>query len=344
MKPRNTTVTIQGDQFFINGKPTYPGRTWKSHKIEGLLMNSRMVQGIFDDLNLESRKLWAYPDTGTWDPERNTAEFLAAMPEWRDYGLVAFTINLQGGSPQGYSVHGQPWINSAITPQGELRPEFMARLERILDRADELGMVVILGFFYFGQEKLLAGPAAIRVGVDRATEWVLERDYRNVIIEVDNESNVIYEQPLLRPEGVDALIEQVKTHTRAGRRLLVGTSFGGGYIPPANVVKASDFLLIHGNGVDEPQKIVAMVRQVRAVTGYRPMPILFNEDDHFDFDRPLNNMIAAVSEYAGWGYFDYRMKDESLNEGYQSVPVNWGISSERKRSFFELLKQMTSGK
>ncbi len=31
------------------------------------------------------------------------------------------------------------------------------------------------------------------------------------------------------------------------------------------------------------------------------MPILFNEDDHFDFDRPENNMMAAVSEYASWG-------------------------------------------
>jgi hypothetical protein len=48
-----------------------------------------------------------------------------------------------------------------------------------------------------------------------------------------------------------------------------------------------------------------------------------------------------VSEYASWGYFDYRMKDEGFDEGYQSVPVNWGISSERKRGFFGLLAQIT---
>jgi len=34
------------------------------------------------------------------------------------------------------------------------------------------------------------------------------------------------------------------------------------------------------------------------------MPILFNEDDHFDFDKPMNHMIAAISTYASWGYFD----------------------------------------
>ena len=84
-----------------------------------------------------------------------------------------------------------------------------------------------------------------------------------------------------------------------------------------------------------------MVRQTREVAGYRPMPILFNEDDHFDFDKPRNNFIAAVSESASWGYFDFRMKGEGFDEGYQSVPVNWGISSARKRGFFTLLKEMT---
>jgi hypothetical protein len=48
-----------------------------------------------------------------------------------------------------------------------------------------------------------------------------------------------------------------------------------------------------------------------------------------------------VSEYASWGYFDFRMKDEGFDEGYQSVPVNWGISSERKLGFFRLLAEMT---
>ena len=52
------------------------------------LLNSRMVQGIFDDRNPETVKNWAYPDTGKWDPERNTREFIAAMPDWRRHGLL----------------------------------------------------------------------------------------------------------------------------------------------------------------------------------------------------------------------------------------------------------------
>ncbi len=345
MKQRFTEVSIQGEQFLINGMPTYKGRVWNGYRIEGLLMNSRMVQGIFDDLNPETRPKWAYPDTGCWDPDRNTAEFIAAMPEWRAHGLIAFTINLQGGSPQGYSKE-QPWHNSAITAGGELRPDYMARLERILDRADELGMVAILGIFYFGQDHRLADEAAVVRAVDNTVDWVFDQGYRNVVIEVNNECNVRYTHEILKPGRVHELIERVKARSQHGRRLLVSTSYGGNFIPLPNVVQTADFILIHGNGVNDPARIVEMVQQTRQVTGYRPMPILFNEDDHFDFDKPMNNMIAAISQYAGWGFFDYRLKGEEgdFSQGYQSVPVNWGISSERKRGFFTLLKAVTGEK
>lgn len=151
---RETQVEIKGDRFFLNGKVTYQGIHGHGRAIEGLLLNTRMVQGIFDDLNPETRAQWGYPDTGIWDPDRNTAEFIEAMPLWRDHGILAFTLNLQGGSPFGYSKK-QPWVNSAIDPSGMLRDDYLGRLERILDRADELGMVVILGIFYFGQEKVM---------------------------------------------------------------------------------------------------------------------------------------------------------------------------------------------
>ena len=61
-----------------------------------------MVQGVFDDLNPATRPMFGYPD-GPFDAERNTDEFVAAMPSWRSAGLLAVTVNFQGGSPQGYS-------------------------------------------------------------------------------------------------------------------------------------------------------------------------------------------------------------------------------------------------
>lgn len=339
-----TEVSVRGEAFLINGRPTYPGRTWNGKRIEGLLLNARLVQGIFDDLNPATVGRWAYPDTSRWDPERNTREFIAAMPQWRRQGLLSFTINLQGGSPQGYS-KDQPWHNSAFTPEGTLRPAYLARLEKILDRADEQGMVVILGLFYFGQDERLRDEAAVLRAVDAAVDWITEHGYRNVLVEINNECDVQYDHAVLRPERVHELILRVQRRSArttsgvARPRLLVSTSYGGGTIPRENVVRAADFLLIHGNGVGRPERIAEMVRQCRRVPGYRAMPILVNEDDHFDFDRPQNNMLAVLGEYASWGYFDPGRSNYA--DGYQCPPVNWQINTPRKQAFFELVRKVT---
>jgi len=192
--------------------------------------------------------------------------------------------------------------------------------------------------FYFGQDWRLNDEVAVVRALDNAVDWVLGRDYRHVLIEVDNECDVLYEHPILQPTRVHELIERVKARTRQGRRLLVSTSYGGGTIPYENAVRSADFLLIHGNGVDEPKGIAEMARQTRRVPGYRPIPILFNEDNHYDFDQPRNNLLAAVSEYCSWGYLDIGKND--YVDGYQSPPVNWGLNTERKRAFFARVREI----
>jgi hypothetical protein len=202
-------------------------------------------------------------------------------------------------------------------------------------------MVAIVGYFYFGQDERLADEAAVIRATDNATRWLLKGGWRNVLVEVNNESNVRYDHDVLKPARVHELISRVKATEESGRHLLASTSYGGNTIPGENVVRASDFLLLHGNGVGDPARIREMVRLTRAVPGYTPKPILFNEDDHFAFEKPENNFTTAISAGASWGYFDFRMKGEGLDEGYQSVPVNWGISSARKRGFFKLLAEIT---
>jgi hypothetical protein len=340
-EPKKTRVSIVGEDFHINGSPTYAGRSWNGHRIEGLLLNSRMVQATFDDLNPETVGRWAYADTGKWDAERNVNDFIAALPQWKAHGLLAVTVNFQGGSPEGYS-NKQTWITGAFNSDGTMRPEFADRMRRVLNALDEHGMTAILGYFYFGQDQHLADEAAVVRAVNEATTWLLDGGWENVLVEVNNETNVkAYDHDILRPGRVHELIEQVKAVNKYGRRLLVGTSYGGGAIPQENVVRASDFLLIHGNGVLDSARITEMIAQTRAVAGYRPMPILFNEDDHENFDKPNNNFAAALAEHVSWGWFDYRRKGESLVEGYQSPPVNWGISSQRKQAFFEFLATVT---
>jgi hypothetical protein len=89
--------------------------------------------------------------------------------------------------------------------------------------------------------------------------------------------------------------------------------------------------------------VAELVRKTRALSA-KPKPILFNEDDHYRFEQPTNNFVAAVSEHASWGFFDIRRSGEGFEEGYQSVPVNWDISSARKGGFFRLLAEITGSK
>lgn len=336
-----TAVTIEDDSFCINGEPTYKGRTWNGVSVEGLLMNSRMVQGIFDDLNPETASLFCYPDTKKWDAERNTTEFIQAMDSWRAHGLLAFTLNLQGGSPFGYG--NKPVINSAFDEQGGLRPDYLARLERILDAADAKGMAVILGYFYFGQDQHLKDEKAILAATDNMTQWLLDKDYRHVLVEVANECDLdFYHHEILKAPRIHELMARIGQKTNAaGYRLPVSTSFSGGQQPTDRVLKLADFILLHGNGVEDPLQIQQMVDEVRSRMAPVRKPILFNEDDHYAFEKDTCNLTMAVRAYASWGFFDYRRENEGFQEGYQSMPADWGINSERKRSFFDKVKEIT---
>jgi hypothetical protein len=92
-------VGIDGEEFLLDGRPTYPGREFDGHQVQGLLFNVRAVQAVFDDANPMTRAMWAYPDTRKWDPDRNTEAFCDALPSRRNHGVLAFTINFQGGGP-----------------------------------------------------------------------------------------------------------------------------------------------------------------------------------------------------------------------------------------------------
>jgi hypothetical protein len=353
MQKRHTIVSIAGSSFLVNDQLTLLGRTLDGVSLEGLLLNARFVQATFDDLNLETRGRWAYPDGSSFDAERNTTEFIAQMLQWKRDGLQAFTLNLQGGSPQGYS-HAQPWENSAFDSSGALRVDYMARLERILDRADELGFVVILGLFYFGQDSRLQDEAAVIRGVDNAVDWLLEREYRNVLIEIANECDIndadeiykigvdgsfSYEHPILCAPRAHELIEYVQR--RSNGRLLVSTSYRGGAILRENVARVADFILLHGNSVESPAALLEMIERSRACAGYRGQPITINEDDHFDFESDDCYFLTALRARVGWGLFDFRFQNEGFEQGYQSVPVDWRSNSDRKRGFFKRLRQVS---
>jgi len=353
-----TEVRIDGTKFLVNGEPTYKGMSHDDRAIEGLLMNSRMVQAIFDDECPETVVHWEYPDTGVWDADRNTDEFCAALPTYREHGLLGVTVGLQGGGSIYRKDVGPVYENSAFREDGGLKPAYCARLSRVLEAADECGMIVIVNYFYIRQIKALPTDEAVFAAAENASRWLLESGYRNVLVDAANEAGRKWwgDRDLFTKERIHEVIEAAKRPVVDGRRLLVGAStLGGMNVESPSWIEASDFLMPHGNGCT-PEQIREKVRITRATDEYkkRPMPILFNEDS-----ARLENMEAAVDEYCSWGYYAQgagsreepydstwgaeREKTYDALSGFQTVPVNWGINTERKVEFFRRVKDITSG-
>ncbi|KPK65130.1 MAG: hypothetical protein AMK73_03850 [Planctomycetes bacterium SM23_32] len=352
-----TEVGLDGTKFLINGRPTYEGVTWRGQSVEGLLLNSRMIQAIFDDANPETRKWWAYPDTGEWDPDRNTGEFCAALPEYRRHGLLAVTVGLQGGGsvyiPEVYN----EYVNSAYEPDGTFKPPYFDRLLRVIRAADEVGMVVIVNYFYVKHAPRLEGDDVLLDVTRRVTEWLLRTGYCNILVDVANEAADWWPLELMQPAGVHRLIEAAREVTVDGGRLLVSSSSGGGMDEYAKGawLAAEDFTMPHGNG-RTPEQLKEKIRRLCAEPEYRerPRPVCINEDSIF-----VENLEAAVEEGASWGFYcqgygsEYqdRMnwkvhgREETCDRlsGYQTLPVNWGINTDIKRAFFDKVKEITGG-
>lgn len=357
-----TTVTISGTGFLIDGRPTYAGRTFQGRPIEGLLFNVRAVQATFDDANLQTRDNWAYPDTGVWDPDRNTTELCAALPFWRDHGVLALTINLQGGGPLYVPEIYHAYDNNGFTPEGALKPAYAERMGRMLASADELGMVVIVGLFYWMQMLKMRDEAAIWRAADEALGFLEDTGRRNILIELANEIDVVVDHTpymIFAPGRVHEMIDRLRN---AHSGLLYSTSGGGAEVksgrgmPPASLVEAADFVLLHGNGTRPPQ-LAAALDAVQAMPAFlrHPKPIVINEDS-----PAVAQLEVCWPRYVSWGYYDQGFEGQAddpyvhyvprprwntgplaeLN-GFQTPPVNWTINTPFKRLFFERVAEIT---
>jgi len=318
----DTAVSIVGTDWYINGQVTYPGVTWLNpangltRDVEGVMMNSRMVQGVYDDLDGSYTAAMS-----PWDPRENTEDFIANMPIWRAHGLLAFNLGLQGGgnpAANSSTVDCNPfgsdgrrcfddWDAGLDTPYSQ----FLVRAGSIIRVADDLGMVVELSPFYWGQDQRLADNDAVLAAMDGVCDWVLENGWTNVIIEVANEASYqpsgvyAFHHTLLQTAGSVDLMAHVKAYTSgpAGAhlphgRLLVSVSGHGGYVPNDAWIDEADYVIFHGNGQSASNTATKLNTILgRAVYQADPKPIYTNEHN-----TDLTVIDPHLQRHASWGY------------------------------------------
>lgn len=300
-----TVLSIRGEQFYINGKQTYSEIEGSHPHVHGLLMNARFIQGIFDDKADRSR---FHRFGKTFDPEQNVNDLIAALPQWYDVGLRAFTVGFQGGGPC-FTIKNNTIDNNPFGADGtQLDPAYAARMDRLIRAADEIGMVVIVSYFYPGQLPRLQDAKAVLNAVRTASRFLKDGGYTNVIIEVCNEHNITaHGHPLVYThEGMVALLEIARSESGG---LPVGSSGTGNYINE-EVCKASDVILIHGNGLTRQQ----YYNNIQKVKGWAPgKPVVCNEDS-----QAIGQLEVAFSTRTSWGYYNNLTKQEP--------PADWTIT------------------
>jgi len=297
-----TAVSIDGIHFRINGKLTYEGL---NPEASGKLMNIRMVNSVFDDENPETRP------TG-FDPEVNADSFIKSMDEYKAKGILAFTINLQGGVP-GY----EGAINTAFRADASLKPDYMQRVSRVIEAADKRGLVIVLGLFYQRQDQILPDDDAVRKATENAAAWVRDKGYTNVIIEIANEYVHRGFRDFIRSE--DGEIELMNIVRATAPDLIVSTSGVGNSRFHEKLCEAADFIMIHGNGCasDIYEERVSALKQYGK-------PIIFNEDTGFSDDPRRTadapeKATAAFNAGASWGIMNL--------ERNQHWPFTFGIGN-----------------
>jgi hypothetical protein len=265
-------------------QPTYSERGYAS-AARGKLMNFRAANAIFDDEHRSDD-----------DPNANTEEFVSHLDAYKAHGVLAYTVSLQGGNP-GYEGANA----SAFRNDGSLKDSWMRRAARVIEAADAHGQVVIMTYFYQRQDQRLASNDAVRRAVDGATDWLIARNYRNVIIEIANEWNSPgWDRSILTANstsgGVAELINRAKGRF-AGRGYRLPVSVSGRGLDFSGAIRdAADLALVHGN-LTSPSSdgdgIAELVADPR-VNG----PVVMNEDRNGDAVTATNLLAEKAAATA----------------------------------------------
>jgi hypothetical protein len=314
-----TNLSIKERDFYINGKPVYDEIEGNA-SAKGLLMNARFIQGVFDD---KTNKQRFNRFNKVFDADAHTDDFIAALPEWYEYGLRAVTVGIQGGMPV-FTIDVRTIDNNPFSEDGlKFDEAYGKRLDKIIQAADSLGMVVIVNILYWAQALRFKNEDALVSALKTAASFLKNKNYTNVIIDVANEYNIDMWNDLKiiqNPKSMKLLIDLVREESGG---MLVGSSGGGGLVDK-EVVDASDVVLVHGNRLTRGEYYDFILRVQEMAPN---KPILCNEDSPC-----ISRLEIAHLTHTSWGHYDNFTKQEP--------PCDWGVT--RGQDFFFARRMATT--
>jgi hypothetical protein len=283
----------------------------------GRLMNLRVAQALYHD-----EWLTEVP----FHPEAHTRRVIGALDAWRDAGVLAISVSLQGGNmayertnglirrERAYKLGPAKGAHvSAFRPDGSLKPEWIERLVALQKAIERRGMFLNLILFYQGQDEILSGPDAIRAAVRNAVDVLVKHDMRNVILEIANEVTIRgWDHDLFIEKNLAELIRLARSRMaqrKPGFRVPISASTAPSMKLVAGMREEADLTIVHGNG-KTPQAKRDMIRALLSDPSV-PGPVYMNEDDNGrettveNLRKELASCDAVFESGGSWGYMPW---------------------------------------
>lgn len=342
------------DQFYTRATSaaawdlTYDGGRYR-RKVRGSLAMVRVTQALFDDEWLRERR---------FDPSANTERLISQLATYKQHGVGGIVVSLQGGDP-GYSGEANG-VNrgasadlgeksgalvSAYNRDGSLKREWLDRLDRLITAANSQGLVVCLVLFQQDQDEALASPEAVVAGASNIALHLIERNARNVIIDVADawdEPEGRWDHRRFIPRYIEFLIRTVRDQFQhAAFSLPIGASSGSGMLYPMSLARLCDVVLLQGDGRTAADKL-ARSRQFK---GYG-RPVLMVSDSNGqqatrdELDRERSIAEAYLQGASGWSYVPARTAN--IFPFVYSLPDSSGVddswpADKRHRAYFRAM-------
>lgn len=326
------------DRFYVRAGPTSPwgltygGGSYKRN-VRGSLALVRVPHAIFDDEWLSEQE---------FDPDRNTDRLIEQLDLYRKHGVGGLVVGLQGGDP-GYSAEANGVTRgssadlgeaagalvSAYDSDGSLKPAWMGRLDRLIKAANSRGMILCLVLFQQDQDEALASPEAILAAARNVARHLIERDARNVIIDVADawdEPRGRWDHRRFVPRYVEHLIRTVREQFQdSDFTPPIGASSGSGMLYPQSLAQLCDVVLLQGDGSSASDKL----KRSRQFDRYERPVLMVSDRNGVEAKRSELETEGSIAEAyiqgaSGWSYvpsgtvnvfpFVYRLPDTSAVE------------------------------
>jgi hypothetical protein len=309
---------MKAERFFVRAgrsawTETYDGGPYRGRAKGGLLLVNA-VHGLFDDAWLTEQ---------TFDADANTNALIAALDLYKAHGVSGIFVSLQGferpypkssgiertGKAEDGEQRGS--LASAFLPNGDLDPAWMGRLERLLAETNKRGLIVCLTYFSPVQDEVLESDQAIVTGARNMTQWLIDKEFRNVIINIADawDAQGAWDHGDFIQRNVASLvIDNRDLFNHAEFTLPIGAAAGESLAYPSSLARTCDVVLLHGNRAGGGDKMRALAN----LSEYGRPVILLEDPPSGEVDQEmLAKTIRAISSTleapGGWSLTPGRM-------------------------------------